>query len=110
MINESELPIIGDVPSNLTYNIKIKGREAGNIVINKAVPELGKNSAEIIDVKMIDGYNDLDDTIKAVNHLWKVLPEVQRLVVTVTDENQFIWEKLGFQRLNNVFWMKMKGH
>lgn len=109
-LDENELPIVGAVPSYLTYNVKIKGRQAGTVTINKAVPELGNDTAEIIDVQMIEGYNDLDPTIKAVNHIWTILPEVQRLVVSVTPENQYLWEKLGFQRLNDSFWMKMRGH
>lgn len=108
-INENEVAIVGAIPS-LSYIVKIKGRPAGKITINQAVPELGDDAAEIVGLKMNDGYNDLDSSIKAIRHIWTILPEVQRLVVTVTPENQVLWEKAGFTRLNNQFWIAARGH
>lgn len=108
-LNENEIAIVGDVPS-LTYIVKIKGRSAGKVSIKQSVPELGENTAEIVGLEMNNGYNDLDSSIKAVKHIWTVLPELQRMVVSVTPENQILWEKIGFQRLNDTFWIASRGH
>lgn len=108
-IDENEIAVVGDVPA-MKYVIKIKGRPAGIITINEAVPELGDNTAEIVDVKMNEGYNDLDSTLKAIRHIWTILPELEKLVTTITPENQVIWEKAGFQRLNDTFWFASRGH
>lgn len=108
-LDENEVALLGDIP-NLNFSVKIKGRLAGKININKAVPELGDDTVEIIGLEMAEGYNDLDSSIKAVRHIWTALPEIQRLVVTVNPDNQVLWEKIGFTRLNNQFWILTRGH
>ena len=99
-----------DNPTTLTYNIKAKGQKAGEILIQTQHKDLGKDTMEILDLKLDKNHSDVETATGGVHALWSQHPNAMRIVVCPADNTLAFWNKLGFNRLNNEYLILDRNH
>lgn len=104
------LSITDETPTELTYKIIANDSEVGEISVRTNHPDLGSDSLEIIGFKMDPKYRTLKTAIEAVNSLWPAYEAVNKIVVSPADEAIQFWTKLGFARLNEDYYILLRGH
>jgi hypothetical protein len=99
-----------DNPTTLTYNIKAKGQKAGEITLQTQHKDLGKDTMEILDLKLDKNHSDVETASGSVHALWAQHPNAMRIVVCPADNTLAFWNKLGFNRLNNEYLILDRNH
>jgi hypothetical protein len=105
-----ESHLTDETNDSTTYNLKYKGRDAGHVVIGPTNPNLGKDAMEIVSIELHDKYDSLKIFIDSINHLWQMLPNVNRLIIVPKDKDMTLWEKAGATRINNTYYELLRGH
>lgn len=107
---EIGLTVTDEAPSELTYQIMSDDVVAGEISVKTNHPDLGKDSLEIVGFKMDPKYQTMKLAFDAVKSLWVAHENANKMVVSPADEAVQFWTKLGFTRLNNDYYILLRGH
>ena len=104
------LSVTDETPETSSYTILHKGREAGNLTIGKATPDLGEDTLRLHDIRIDKDYSSLATISETIIALWIAFPEINKIVLTVPAMSRNFWGKIGATRLNDTFYFIQRGH
>jgi hypothetical protein len=105
-----DLSVTDETPEETTYNIIYKERLAGIITVTNG-PELLEDAIEIVAIKLNEAHEPLSYQIisETLLTLWQATDKNQ-IVIMPTAKSKVFWEKMGATRLNDRYYIMMRGH
>ena len=78
--------------------------------MGKLNPKLNDDDLEIVSVMFDDQFKGLKIGLDTIQALWKEFPEINRFILSPTNDSYEYWEKMGATRLNDTYHMINRGH
>ena len=111
-----ELETVDESPTDITYSIT---NEQGIVVGKVMISPIDFNGSKTIIIRQIildPDHKSIKTILDTVNHLMVVLPEVDKMLVSPAPNvvnmafNGGDWNKIHFNRLNDDWLIRMRGH
>ena len=108
-IKESTNQSNNDITS-IKLPIKVNNKVVGEIHINTSQKNMGSDTLEITQFFFTEKVDLIPVSRNAINDLWVKFPTHNKIVANPNKDSNNFWEKIGFERLNNEFLIKLRGH
>lgn len=102
--------LVDEAPDTTTFDITSGKRPIGSIVIGQANKDFGRNTLEIIDIRLSNDVNHLDAGRKTLLELFEKYPDIERIVMKPKMESVDFWTKLDAQRINDIYMIILRAH
>ncbi len=102
--------LVDETPEHITFDIIGNNRPVGSITVGQIYKNFGKDSLDIIHIKLSNEVNHLAVTKKTLVKLFELYPDINRIIIQPKPESRDFWFKLDGQRIDKNFMIILRAH
>ena len=109
------LEVVDETPSDITYKIYANDHLAGTMLV-QIIDLNGSPAFEILKINLNDKFKGIQVIKDAINSLWNTNNKIDKMVVSPNNNivnmnfSGVFWEKIYFERLNDDYLIRLRGH